>query len=186
MKTVLDLIRKFDELNASKTREQDKFSLADEKRWEELKAMYDLLVFHSGLGRDEDGASFSEKEIRECLGDDSQLRVPVDAHAMIHHDGESFDASVVNLSRSGSFLACDTLVQAGERLVVYITGISEDDPGDVFELDAEVVWCAERGIPEARIRRGMGVRFVDVADETRERLGALVVHTIEKRLARLK
>ena len=78
MKTVLDLIRKFDELNASKTREQDKFSLADEERWEELKAMYDLLVFHSGLGRDEDGASFSEEEIRECLGDDSQLRVPVD------------------------------------------------------------------------------------------------------------
>ncbi len=61
MKTVLDLIRKFDELNASKTREQDKFSLADEERWEELKAMYDLLVFHSGLGRDEDGASSRRK-----------------------------------------------------------------------------------------------------------------------------
>ena len=78
MKTVLDLIRKYDELNEAKTREQDNFSLADEERWEELKAMYDLLVFHSGLGRDKEGASFSEEEIRECLGDDSQLRVPVD------------------------------------------------------------------------------------------------------------
>lgn len=48
MKTVLDLIHKFDELNAAKTREQDNFSLANEERWEELKAMYDLLVFHSG------------------------------------------------------------------------------------------------------------------------------------------
>lgn len=105
---------------------------------------------------------------------------------MIYHDGDSFDASAVNLSRSDSFLTCDTLVQAGERLVVYITGISEDDPGDVFELNAEVVWFAKEGIAEARVRRGMGVRFVDVADETRERLGALVVHTIEKRLARLK
>ena len=105
---------------------------------------------------------------------------------MIHHDGESFDANVVNLSRSGSFLASDTLVKAVERLIVYITGMSEDDPGDVFELNAEVVWCAEEGIAETSIRRGMGIRFVDVADETRERLGLLVVHTIEKRLARLK
>jgi len=56
----------------------------------------------------------------------------------------------------------------------------------VFELNAEVVWFAKEGIAEARVRRGIGVRFVDVADEMRERLGALVVHTIEKRLARLK
>ncbi len=185
MKTVLDLIRKYDELNEAKSRQHGNLSLADEERWEELKAIYELLVFHSGLVRHNEGASFSNEEIRECLGDESKLRVPVDAHAMVHHDGESFDASVVNLSRSGSFLASDTLVQVGERLIVYITGISEDDAGDVFELNAEVLWCAEEGVPEARIRRGMGVHFVDVADETRERLGSLVVNTIEKRLARL-
>ncbi len=54
----------------------------------------------------------------------------------------------------------------------------------MLELTGEVVWCAEEGIPEARIRRGMGIRLVDVSEETGERLESLVVKTIEKRLTR--
>ena len=48
MKTVLDLIREYDELNEAKSRHHGNLSLADEQRWEELKAIYDLLIFHSG------------------------------------------------------------------------------------------------------------------------------------------
>jgi len=183
MKTVLDLIRKYDELNKRKT--QDALAPADQERWEELKVVYDLLMFHSGLGREGGSAPFSPKEIRECLDDDTRLRVPVEAHAIVNYADDSFDASVVNLSRGGTFLASDTLADVGERLTVYISGISKDDSDDVLELDGEVIWCAERGVPEARVHRGMGVRFLDVSDETRTRLESLVVKTIERRLSGL-
>lgn len=184
MKTVLDLIRKYDELTEMKGRET--LPPEDEEHWEELKVVYDLLMFHSGLGREEGKRSpFSPEEIRECLSDDTRLRVPVEAHAIVNHNDESFDANVVNLSRGGTFLASDTLADVGERLIVYISGISSDDPGDVLELDGEVIWCAERGVPEARVHRGMGVRFVDVSDDTRKRLESFVVRTIERRLSSL-
>lgn len=103
---------------------------------------------------------------------------------MVEHDGGSFDANVVNVSRCGVFLASETLAAAGSTLTLYIVGLSDDDdPGDMLELSGEVVWCAEEGIPELRIRRGMGIRFVDLSEETGDRLESLVVKTIEKRLS---
>lgn len=184
MKTVLDLLRKYDALNEAKI-DGTTLSAEDEERWEELKVVYDLLMFHSVLTSEETSAPFSPMEIRETLADGSRLRVPVEAHAMVQHEGQSFDASVVNVSRGGVFLASDTLVEAGASLTLYIAGLSRDDePGDVLELSGEVVWCAEEGIPEARIRRGMGIRLVDVSEETGDRLESLVVKTIEDRIAR--
>lgn len=184
MKTVLDLLKKYDELNEAKI---DGASLPpeDEERWEELKVVYDLLMFHSGLTSENASAPFSPLEIRETLADGSRLRVPVEAHAMVHHEGQTFDANVVNVSRGGVFLASETLVESGSPLTLYIAGLSEDDePGDMLELSGEVVWCAEEGIPEARIRRGMGIRLTDVSEETGNRLESLVVKTIEERLSR--
>lgn len=180
MKTVLDLIRRFDALNEAKI--DGTLSPEDEERWEELKLVYDLLMVHSGLGRDGSSTPFTPEEIRGCLSDDSRLRVPVDAEAVVYHGDASFDANVVNLSRGGAFLATDTLAEAGERLTVYISGISMEDSADVLELRGEVIWCAEKGVPEARIQRGMGVRFLDVTEDTRERLEHLVVTAIERRL----
>jgi Tfp pilus assembly protein PilZ len=105
---------------------------------------------------------------------------------VVQHEGNSFDANVVNVSRGGVFLASETLAESGARLTVYIAGLSDDDePGDMLELSGEVVWCADEGIPEARIRRGMGIRLVDLSDEAGERLESLVAKTIEKRLSRI-
>ena len=167
MKTVLDLLKKYDDLNEAKIRADGKLPPEEEERWEELKVVYDLLMFHSGIASDEASAPFSPAEIRETLADESRLRVPVEAHAMVEHEGGSFDASVVNVSRGGVFLASDTLADAGSRLTLYLVGLSDDDePGDMLELKGEVVWRAEEGVPEARIRRGMGIRLVDVSEET--------------------
>jgi hypothetical protein len=184
VKTVLDLLKKYDDLNETKIRD-GKLSAADEERWEELKVVYDLLMFHSGITSEIPSAPFSPAELRETLADETRLRVPVEAHAMVEHEGGSFDANVVNVSRGGVFLASDTLAHAGSRLTLYLVGLSDDDePGDMLELSGEDVWCAEDGIPEARNRRGMGIRLVDLSEETGDRLESLVVKTIEKRLAR--
>lgn len=184
MKTVLDLLKKYDDLNEAKI-DRGKLSAEEEERWEELKVVYDLLMFHSGLSSETASAPFSPSEIRETLSDGTRLRVPIDAHAMVEHDGGSFDASVVNVSRGGVFLASETLAESGTRLTVYIAGLSDDDePGDMLELSGEVVWRADNGIPEAGIRRGMGIRLVDMSDETGNQLESLVAKTIEKRLSR--
>ncbi|HSF16886.1 MAG TPA: PilZ domain-containing protein [Vicinamibacteria bacterium] len=184
MKTVLDLIRKYDELNAARNRKDPGLSPGDEERWEELKVVYDLIMFHSGLGPDRPKYPTAE-EIRDSLSDESLLRVPVEAHAVVDHEGGSFDASVVNLSRGGTFLATDTLVDVGTRVTLYIAGISFDDSGDMLELQGEVIWCAKTGIPELRIRRGIGVRFIGVSGETEKKLSSLVFHTIERRISEL-
>lgn len=185
MKTVLDLLKKYDDLNEAKIAGDGKLSPEEEERWEELKVVYDLLMFHSGIASEKASAPFSPSEIRETLADETRLRVPIEAHAMVEHDGDSYDANVVNVSRGGVFLASETLAKTGSHLTLYLVGLSDDDePGDMIELSGEVVWCAEEGIPEARIRRGMGIRLVDLSEETGDRLESLVVKTIEKRLSR--
>jgi Tfp pilus assembly protein PilZ len=185
VKTVLDLLKKYDQLNEAKI-DRGKLSPEEEERWEELKVVYELLMFHSGLSSENASAPFSPSEIRETLSDGTRLRVPIEAQAVVQHEGNSFDANVVNVSRGGVFLASETLAESGARLTVYIAGLSDDDePGDMLELSGEVVWCADEGIPEARIRRGMGIRLVDLSDEAGERLESLVAKTIEKRLSRI-
>ncbi len=185
VKTVLDLLKKYNDLNEAKI-DQGKLSPEEEERWEELKVVYDLLMFHSGFSSENASAPFSPAEIRGTLSDGTRLRVPIEAHAMVEHEGGSFDASVVNVSRRGVFLASETLAESGSRLTVYIVGLSDDDePGDMLELTGEVVWRADDGIPEARIRRGMGLRLIDVSEETGDRLESLVAKTIEKRLSQL-
>lgn len=183
VKTVLDLIRKFDKLNAARNRKNPRLSPEEEERWEELKVVYDLIIFHSGLGPETPPPS--PEEIRETLSDESLLRVPVEAHAVVDHEGGSFDASVVNLSRGGTFLATDTLVEVGTRVTLYIAGIAAEDSGDMLELQGEVIWCAKAGIPELRIRRGIGVQFLDVSEETEDKLASLVINTIERRISEL-
>lgn len=186
MKTVLDLLKKYDDLNEAKIQCGGKLAPKDEERWEELKVVYDLLMFHSGLSSETASAPFSPAEIRDTLSDESRLRVPIEAHAIVEHEGGSFDANVVNVSRGGVFLASDTLAETGSRLTLYLAEMADDDePGDMLELSGEVVWCAEQGIPEARISRGMGIRLVDLSEQAGDQLESLVVKTIEKRLSRV-
>ena len=184
MKTVLDLLKKYDDLNESKIRDGGELPPEDEDRWQELKVVYDLLMFHSELTSENASAPFSPADVREALRDETRIRVPIEAHAMVEHDGDSFDANVVNVSRGGVFLASETLAETGSRLTLYLVGLSDDDDrGHMLELNGEVVWCAEEGIPEARIRRGMGIRLVDLSEETGDQLESLVLKTIEKRIS---
>jgi hypothetical protein len=50
MKTVLDLIGEFAELNEAKVAHRGRLPLEAEKLWEELKAFYDLLMSRAGVG----------------------------------------------------------------------------------------------------------------------------------------
>ena len=49
MKTVLDLIGEYARLNDAKIRRGGHLVPSSEKRWEELKSFYDLLMSHTSL-----------------------------------------------------------------------------------------------------------------------------------------
>ena len=180
MKTILDLLAKYGELNDAKNLAGGALSPVEEERWEELKVVYDLIVFHSGIGEPQE--SFSVEQIRESLVDADQLRVPVEAEAMVHYGESAFDANVINVSRSGVCLATDAVLPRGTRVTLHLAGLTPDDAGDVLELSGEVVWCAG-GHGSKPLARGMGVRFVELTDGAGERLESLVVQTIETRLS---
>ena len=187
MKTVLDLISEFGALNDSKLRAGGSLPPEDEGRWAELKTFYELMMSREGLPLPQEAPRFSAGDIRERLGDRERIRVPVETPIVFEHQGRFHTARVVNLSRSGVFVASEILADAGSLLTLYLAGIGGDsgDEEDFLEATGEVVWGTKRGIPEADLPRGMGIRFVDFPEAAMERLDSYVVDTIAKRISTL-
>ena len=75
---------------------------------------------------------------------------------------------VTNLSETGAFLATEELTEAGESF-----GLILDMPWDLGEVtaEAEVVWRTDKvGSKAERLPTGMGLRFLDVSDEGKQKL----------------
>ncbi len=184
MKTVLDLISEFGALNDTKLRSGGSLPPEDEGRWAELKTFYELMMSREGLPLPQEAPRFSAGDIRERLGDRERIRVPVETPIVFEHQSRFHTARVVNLSRGGVFVASEILVDAGSLLTLYLAGIGGDEE-DLLEATGEVVWCTKRGVPEADLPRGMGIRFVDFPEAAMERLDSYVVDTIAKRISAL-
>jgi len=184
MATVLDLISEFGSLNDTKLRSGGSLPPEEEERWTELKTFYELFMSREGLPLPLEMPRFSADDIRVCLRDRDRIRVPVETPMVFEHDGRFYTARVVNLSKSGVFVASETLLDTGSLLTLFLAGIGGRQE-DLLETKAEVVWCTKRGVPEADLPRGMGVRFVDFPKEAQEKLDAYVVETIAKRLSGL-
>ena len=173
MKTVLDLISEFGALNDTKLRSGGSLPPEDEGRWAELKTFYELMMSREGLPLPQETPRFSAGDIRERLGDRERIRVPVETPIVFEHQ-----------SRGGVFVASEILVDAGSLLTLYLAGIGGDEE-DLLEATGEVVWRTKRGVPEADLPRGMGIRFVDFPEAAMERLDSYVVDTIAKRISAL-
>jgi Tfp pilus assembly protein PilZ len=181
MKTVLDLIREFGVLSDAKVRRGGTLAEPDEKRWEELKRFYDLLMSQAGLPADS-APSISKTDLEQYLTDRARLRVPVRNYVLLRLGDSCHPCRVVNLSRSGVFVSSQTLFEVGARLHLHLANADEDEE-DFLELEAEVIWATERGVPAVELPRGMGLRFVNVPPEPQEKLDAWVLDVLEKRLS---
>ena len=184
MSTLLDLISEFGTLNDTKLRAGGNLPPADEERWTELKKFYELLMSREDLPAPRELPQFSAEDIGACLSDRERIRVPIETPIVFEHKGRHHTARVVNLSKSGVFVASETLIDTGSILTLYLASIGGREE-DLLETKGEVVWCTKRGVPEADLPRGMGIHFVDFPREAQEKLDAYVVETIAKRVSSL-
>ena len=183
MSTVLDLIGEFGVLSDQKIRCGGELNAAAEERWKDLKAFFDTLMSQPGLPQ-RTPPPFAANEIRRSLTE--RIRVPTaEGYAILRHEDGCHQARVVNLSRGGVFLGGRNLLPIGAQPTLYLAGIHGNFEDEVLESRGEVIWCTKRGIPEAALPRGMGVRFVDVTAETAERLESLIAGSIETQLSGL-
>lgn len=182
MSTVLGLIGEFSALSDQKVRCGGDLDSAAEERWRDLKAFFDTLMSQPGLTL-QTPPPFAASEIRCTLTE--RLRVPIEGYATVLHEDGCLQARVVNLSRGGVFLAARNLLPIGAETTLYVAGINGNCEDEVLESKGEVIWCTKRGVPEATLPRGMGLRFVDVTPETKERLESLMAGSIETQLSGL-
>jgi hypothetical protein len=185
MSKVLDLISELGALSDTKIRLGGNLPPPDEERLGELRTFFDMLMTQTGLPVEGDAPSLSADQIRRHFTDWNRLRVPANACAVLLHEDRCHRARIVNLSRGGAFVASESLLPVGSRPTVYVSGMSGGSEDEVLELTGEVTWCVEKEFPQAELPRGMGLRFLDIPDETRHKLDFLVVAAIEKQLARL-
>lgn len=183
MNTVLELIREFSALNDAKVRRGGILAEADEKRWEELKSFYDILMSQSGFSLG-NASSYSKADIQTYVTDRARLRVPARIYALIQHNDTCYAAHVVNLSRSGVFLSSEVLFEVGSHVGLHLAN-SDGQEDDVVEIHADVAWVTEKGVVEAGLPRGMGLHFGELTPENQDKLDTWVLEILEKRLSTL-
>lgn len=184
MRTVLDLIREFGALNDAKVHRGGSLPYPDERRFEELKTFYDLLMSQAGLPVGAAKRSFSESDLRSHLTEWNRIRVPAEISVVLQHEDNFYSGRILNLSRNGVFMTSEVLLDVGSRLNLLMPDDKESSE-NTLELKAEVTWHTKRGIPEADLPRGMGIQFVELTQDLQEKLDFRVLETIEKQLSGL-
>ena len=99
MKTVLDLVGEFSVLNDEKVHCGGLLPPEAERRWFELKSLYDLLTAYNGIPRRPVMHHFSVEDIRRRVKDRQRLRVPTDLSIVLQCGEEFLSGQVLNLSR---------------------------------------------------------------------------------------
>jgi hypothetical protein len=182
MKTLLDLIQEFAVLNDAKTLGGGILPPVDEKRWQELKNFYDLLMEQEGFC-ERPVARFTAEDIRRQITNRIRLRVRTDIEAVVQHQSDFTTAHIGNLSCGGALLLCDNLFDIGALLNVHLTQIQRRD--GIIWVDGEVVWHQNGGVKSCP-RYKMGVRFTKLEKDDWARLDNYVVENIETRLLSLR
>ncbi len=99
----------------------------------------------------------------------TSVRVPMSLEISFPTLGELGRSIMTNLSQGGLFLECEHPVEIGTRLTLRL---HLDDEEEALELPVEVV-AHDTGPKLRGDAHGMGMRFLDMPPETRERLDAL-------------
>lgn len=182
MKTVLDLIGEFAVLNDAKVMWGGRLPTEAERRWEELKDFYDLLMSQSGVGPRPVSRQFSAKDIEAKVTSRERLRVPLETD-MIFRTGTEFHAAKgINVSRGGLYLSSPLVLPASSTLTVYLA--SPDVAHEsLLEARGEVAWSTMDGFGERALPPGMGISFTTQEGLLERHLDAMVIDSLVRHLS---
>ena len=181
MKTVLDLIGEFSVLHDAKVMWGGKLPDEAERRWEELKVFYDLLMSKSGVGPRPVSRQFSAKDIEAKVTSRERLRVPLEMD-MIFRAGEEFHAAKgVNVSRGGLYLSSPLVLPVNSTVTVYLAS-SDVTQEALLEAPGEVVWANKEGSPRDSLPTGMGISFATQEGLLERHLDAMVIASLVRHL----
>ncbi|HSF16712.1 MAG TPA: PilZ domain-containing protein [Vicinamibacteria bacterium] len=184
MKTVLDLIGEYARLNDAKIRRGGHLVPSSEKRWEELKSFYDLLMSHTSLAGGSVNRWSSAIDVLIKVDARERLRVPVEREFPFEVDGELHKGFAVNISLGGIYVASSHRAPAGKRVSLYLA--QNDARGQApVETRGVVVWVSDRGVADAFLPPGMGIRFTDKRDTVEDLLDGMVVDALVRHLSGL-
>jgi type IV pilus assembly protein PilZ len=97
-------------------------------------------------------------------------RVLVDLEVDYSHQDTYLFAYIRDISATGLFVRTNEPEPPGTRMNVRFTP-PDEDPSGPLELEAEVIWVNKfRPERSDSIHPGMGIRFVDLSGDDRERL----------------
>jgi hypothetical protein len=182
MKTILDLIGEFAFLNDAKVQRGGMLPEEEEKRFQELKGFYDLLMSHTGISTRRVTRRFSAEDVLAKVTARERLRVPLETEMVFEVDGELFAGLVVNLSRGGVFLSAGQILPVKSPVTIYLASPDAVDQA-LIETPGRVVWATERGIAGSMLPAGMGVNFVSKRGLVENYLDAMVVDSLVRHLS---
>ena len=104
MKSELELVREFSELNEAKVDSWGALPASSEKRFRELKAYFEDLMTRRSTERIPLLDRHESFEIRNAVPGRSRLRIPAEMSIFFCHDDAYAPARSVNLSRGGLFV----------------------------------------------------------------------------------
>lgn len=182
MKTILDLIGEFAVLNDAKVQQGGKLPEEEEKRFQELKGFYDLLMSHTGIAPRRVTRRFSAEDVLAKVTARERLRVPLETEMIFESKGELFAGLVVNISRGGVFLSSGQLLPVRAPLTIYLTSPDAVNQA-LIETPAKVAWVTENGITQAMLPAGMGVHFLAKRGLIENYLDAMVIDALVRHLS---
>jgi len=104
---------------------------------------FDMMMRQPGLYLPTEQSPDTLDEIRDLLTE--RLRVPTAGFAIVQNEEECYEARIENLSLGGAFLALPRLLDVGTHPVLYLARADQIEA--VLEVQGEVIWTTERGIP---------------------------------------
>ncbi len=182
MKTILDLIAEFATLNDAKVERGGTLDPKGERRFDELKGFYDLLMAHTGLTLRRVSRRFSAEDVLSKVTARERLRVPLETEMIFANGGELHAGLAVNVSRGGLFLSARQILPVDTPITIYLSSPDTIDHA-LIETPARVVWATERGISTSLLPPGMGVHFVAKKGLVETYLDAMVVDSLVRHLS---
>jgi len=179
MRSELDLVQEFCELNQAKIESWGSLPVASEQRWNELKGFYDNLLISRASNKVPSGDRFGRKEIVTRLQNRSRLRIPTELNVFFCHGDTYAPARSVNMSCGGLYVSSDVALEPGDPLTLYMPNLGGSYE-HLFETPVDVVWTAGRSVDQ----RGMGLRFHELDQKTEEQLDEFIVGYLRDRLSK--
>lgn len=179
MTTELDLVQEYSNLNQAKIESWGSLDVSYEQRWRELKGFYDNLLASRLETKVPSPHRFGRSELEFRLPHRASLRVPVETGLFFCHGDTYAPANLKNLSQGGLFVTSNVTMSTGDILTLYMPNLGGGYEL-LFETPVDVVWTS----PQKENPRGMGLRFLNVDEPTREQLDSFILSFLRRRLSK--